>query len=304
MRDQRKTEIRVGITVIIGLLIFIWILSWAKNFSLTSNQNTILVKFSSVSGLEKGDYVAVNGVRKGFVDDFNIQGDNVIVKLSIDNDVVLKKDAKFSISMLDLMGGKKVNVNPGTSQESLNYSEIQKGIFYADIPEVMSMLGAVEGDIPSIVKDMKITLASLNNYLNDNNLNTDIKTSISNLSRASQKLNTLLDENMNGIKKLTQNTVELTENANEFLIKNKTSLNSSVEELKIVLTKTDSLLTKINKFSDEISNKENNAGKILYDEKVYNNLSQSLTQLNELTKILIEQLKGKGVNIDAHLNIF
>ena len=301
MKDQRKTEIRVGITVIVGLIIFIWILGWAKNFSLSSNQKNVLVEFNSVSGLEKGDNVAVNGVRKGFVEDFNLKGDKVIVKLSLDNDVKLQKDATFSISMLDLMGGKKVNINPGTSDQPMNYNEVQTGIFYADIPEVMSMLGTVEGDIPSIVKDIKITLSSLNNYLGDNKLNTDIKTSLSNLSKASQKLNILLDENREGINQLTRNTVRLTQNVNDFLDENKSSLKSSIEELHTVLTKTDSLLTSVNKFSGEIKNKQNNVGKILYDEKLYDNLSQSLTQLNELTKILLEQLKGKGVNVDAHI---
>ena len=301
MKDLRKTEIRVGITVIVGLLIFIWILSWAKNFSLSSNQKALLVKFNSVAGLEIGDNVAVNGVRKGFVEDFKIEGNKVIVRLSLDNDVKLQKDAKFSIAMLDLMGGKKVNINPGTSSKPLDYSEVQTGIFYADIPEVMSILGTVEGDITAIIRDIKTTLNSLNNYLNDNNLNTDIKTSLSNLSRASQKLNILLDENREGINKLTQNTVKLTQNVNDFLNENKSSLKSSVEELHTVLIQTDSLLTAVNNFSGEIKNKKNNIGKILYDDKLYDNLSQSLTQLNELTKILIEQLKGKGVNVNANI---
>ena len=301
MKDQRKTEIRVGITVIVGLLIFIWILGWAKNFSLSSNQKIVMVKFNSVSGLEIGDNVSVNGVRKGYVEDFKLKGDQVIVKLSLDNDVKLKKDASFSISMLDLMGGKKVNINPGVSAQPLDYNEVQTGIFYADIPEVMSMLGTVESDVPAIVKDIKITLSSLNNYLNDNDLNMNIKSSISNLSKASQKLNILLDENREGIKQLTQNTVKLTENVNNFLDENKSSLKSSIRELHTVLTKTDSLLTSVNKFSGEIENKKNNIGKILYDDKIYDNLSQSLTQLNELTKILIEQLKGKGVNVDANI---
>ena len=301
MKDQRKTEIRVGITVIVGLIIFIWILGWAKNFSLSSDQKSLLVKFNSVSGLEIGDNVSVNGVRKGFVEDFNLQGDKVIVKLSLDDDVKLQKDASFSISMLDLMGGKKVNINPGTSSQPLDYKEVQTGTFYADIPEVMSMLGTVEGDIPTIIKDIKITLNSLNNYLSDDNLSTDIKTSLSNLSKASQKLNIMLDENREGIKQLTRNTVKLTENANNFIDENKSSLKSSVEELHTVLEKTDSLLTYMNKFTGEIKSKQNNVGKILYDDKLYDDLSQSITQLNELTKILIKQLKGKGVNVDAHI---
>ena len=301
MKDQRKTEIRVGITVIVGLIIFIWILGWAKNFSLSSNQKTLLVKFNSVSGLEVGDNVSVNGVRKGFVENFKLEGDKVIVSLSLDNDVKLQKDATFSISMLDLMGGKKVNINPGISSQPIDYNEVQTGIFFADIPEVMSILGTVEGDIPEIIKDIKITLSSLNNYLTDNDLNTNIKSSLSNLSKASKKLNILLEENRKGINQLTQNTVKLTQNVNDFLDENKSSLKSSVEELHTVLTQTDSLLVSVNTFSREIKNKKNNIGKILYDDKLYDNLSQSLTQLNELTKILIEQLKGKGVNVDANI---
>ena len=112
MKDQRKTEIRVGITIVVGLLIFIWILGWAKNFSLNPSENYLNIKFNNASGLEIGDDVTVNGVRKGNVEDIKVEGQSVIVKISLDNDVNLKEDAKFGISMLDLMGGKKVEISP------------------------------------------------------------------------------------------------------------------------------------------------------------------------------------------------
>ena len=95
MKDQRKTELKVGIAVVVGLILFIWILTWAKSFSLSPTEKTILVSFKNVSGLEIGDEVSINGVKKGFVDDFKIQDDNVIVKLSLENDTPLKEDASF-----------------------------------------------------------------------------------------------------------------------------------------------------------------------------------------------------------------
>ena len=128
MKDQRKTEIRVGVTVVLGLLIFIWILGWAKNFSLTPSENYLFVKFNNASGLEIGDDVTVNGVRKGNVEDIKVDDQNVIVKISLDNDVQLKQDAKFGISMLDLMGGKKVEIEPGSSQDKLDPNKVQQGI--------------------------------------------------------------------------------------------------------------------------------------------------------------------------------
>ena len=85
---------------------------------------------------------------------------------------------------------------------------------------------------------------------------------------------------------------------------NKDDLAASLGNLKIVLQKTDTLLSKINSFTTETSEKKNNLGKIIYDREFYNDLNQSLKQLNELTKILIKQLKDEGVNVDAHISIF
>ena len=67
MKDQRKTEIKVGVTVILGLLIFLWIYGWAKNFTVNSHRKEISVEFASVSGLSEGDPVTINGVKKGYV---------------------------------------------------------------------------------------------------------------------------------------------------------------------------------------------------------------------------------------------
>src|SRR3990172_5030271 len=301
MKDQKKTEIRVGITVLLGVIILLWILGWAKNFSITPTENTVKVQFSNTAGLEIGDAVTVNGVRKGFVEDLTIKGENVVVTLKIANNVVLKEDAGFAVSMLDLMGGKKVEISPGSSGKLLDYSQVQAGTFYADIPYVMSMVGTFQEDISSTISDLKITLTSLNNYLSDKKLNDDIKSSMSNLSEVTKKLNILIDENRNNLRQLTANTAELTEEAKNFINENKESFNTSVKGLQSVLSNTDSLLTKLNKFTDELSNKQNNLGKIIYDEKIYDDLSQSLKQLNELTRIMIEQLKDDGVKVDADI---
>ena len=74
MRNPRAAEIKVGVTVLMGLLVFIWVLGWAKNFTFTSSDNLVKVRFIKVSGLEIGNNVTVNGVRKGHVKDFFIQG--------------------------------------------------------------------------------------------------------------------------------------------------------------------------------------------------------------------------------------
>lgn len=304
MKDHRKTEIRVGITVVIGILIFLWIIGWAKNFTLSSNTKDLLVKFNNVSGLEVGDYVTVNGVRKGFVEEMKVEQQNVLVRLNLDGDVDLRKDAAFSVSMLDLMGGKKVNINPGISTEAIDYNKVYYGSFYADIPEVMAMVGSVQEDIVASLKDMRITLRQVNTFLTDEKLNTNIKTSMQNLNDISQKMIVMMDENRANIKKLASNSVELTDEAKDFISKNKEGITQSVDQLQKLLIKTDTLLTRANDFAAEIKGKQNNMGKLLYDEEVYNNLTKSIKRLSELSDILLNQLKKEGVKVDAHISIF
>jgi phospholipid/cholesterol/gamma-HCH transport system substrate-binding protein len=301
MKDEKKTEVRVGITVLIGILLFIWILGWAKNFSLKSNEQEINVRFDNVAGLEIGDQVTVNGLRKGFVKEMVVKPNYIIVKLSVENDVKLKKDATFAISMLDLMGAKKVEVFPGESNEPLDINNLLDGKFYADIPSVMSLFGSVQDDLVAVLKDVKISLHSMNKYLTDDKLGSNVRASIANLNDLTQKLNVILTENRNDIKALTTNAVELTKKSNELISDNKENINDILANLKTVFQKSDTLLTELNSLTRQTMNKENNVGKLLYDENVIKDLKQTLKQVNDLTSLLIKQLKEDGINVNAHI---
>jgi len=67
MKDQRKTEIEVGVTVILGLLIFLWIYGWAKNLLLNSHRKEVSVELLLLPVLVKETRFTINGVKKGYV---------------------------------------------------------------------------------------------------------------------------------------------------------------------------------------------------------------------------------------------
>ncbi|MCX6150230.1 MAG: MlaD family protein [Ignavibacteriales bacterium] len=304
MKDQRKTEIKVGITVLLGLIALIYIFGWAKNYKVYANQKYIDVEFETASGLESGDPVMVNGVRSGFVDDILVKGNNVIVKVVVNPDVQLKEDAVFSISMLDLMGGKKIEVKPGLSSKTIDYTIIQKGKFEGDISTVMAMVGGVQNDLVKIIKDLQVTLSSVNNIISDKEFNSQIRSSISNLAQISSKLNVMIEENRTNLKTITNNTAELTKEATAFLNENKDQVKAAIDDVRIVIKSTNELVAKINNLTDETLNKKNNVGKLLYDDQLITDLKTSLEQVKELTKIILEQLKGKGLNVDANVDLF
>jgi len=304
MKDQRKTDIRVGLTVIVSLLLFIWIIGWAKNFSLNSNRTEVTVKFQNIAGLEVGDNVSVNGVRKGYVNEIVTKSDLVFVKMSLDPDIDLRMNAAFTVMMLDLMGGKKVEITPGNAEEKLDVKQIQAGSFSADVPSVMMMVGKLENELPQMFKQVNVTLASLNAYLADKNLQSDVKTTASNLVVISDQLKNVINENRNQIKLLTSNSVTLTSEAKDFFAKNKESLQTAIVDVSALVKKTDVFISKLDALVVETKEQKNTAGKLLYDDTLFKDLKEILADVKQLVKILNEQLKNEGLKVKADVDIF
>jgi len=301
MRNPRSTEIKVGITVLLGLIVFIWVLGWAKNFSLSSSDNLVQVKFSNVSGLEIGNNVTVNGVRKGHVKDFVIQGPDVIVTLSINNDIQLKKDAQFSLESTDLMGGRKIEVNPGSSNEDIDLSELQSGFYITDIAGVISLFSDIQDKITIIANESVKTLKGINSLLDDEKFINGLRTSVENLNRLTAKMDNVLRENQENIKEITENTKQITSDTKYFLQANGENIENSITNLNSVLKKSDSLITSLNYLAMETKAGGNNLGKILYDDSLYINLVQSIQLLKELSHVFLEQLQTDGLKVDANI---
>lgn len=304
MRNQRRTDIKVGAAVLLGFILIVAVYGWAKNVGLKSSNKSIKAIFETVSGLEEGDPVTVNGIRKGYVEKIYIEGNNAVLTAVIDGDVDLRADAQFSISMLDLMGGKKVEIRPGISPVKLDYNMLHRGKFNADVSSVMAMVGDVQSDLLAIVKDLRLTLTSVNSIIADSNFHQSIRASVNALASASGRLDKVLIRNEKNIDAAIYNSAELTGKLNEFMGENKESMEEIISEISIASKNANNLLEKINLLTDETLSGKNNAGKLLYDEELINEFKISLSQIKELTQILNEQLKGKGLNVKADVDLF
>lgn len=301
MKNQRKTEIKVGVTVLLAIIIFLWILGWAKNWSLSSNRKEISVEFNSAAGLEVDDPVTVSGVREGYVEDIKFNGNKVITLLNIPSDIIIKEDAKFSIMMLDLMGGKKVEVNPGESINELDYKKLQHGNFEGDIASAMAMLGSVQNDLVDVIREVKISMTALNKTITDEKFTSDLKSSVSNLAKMTDNLNRLIVTNKDELNKLLKSGNEVTKNLNSFMDANRDTLALTINSVHDVMKTSKELLTKLNDFMDKTNSNQNNFGKLLNDSGLMNDLKTTIQQAKDLTKILIEQLKSKGIEVNAHV---
>ncbi len=301
MNEQVRTEVKVGITIFAAVILFLIVIMWARNFSFSSDHENITVKFPNISGLHIKDNVTVNGVGKGFVSDIKVEGNGVLVTLTFTKPVDLRADAKFSIVMLDLMGGKKVEIMPGVSSEKLNVKKVHEGKFLGDISTTMAMMTNVEGDLVEIIHDTKSILKSLNNVLGKENFSDKLQKSFAEINSTMQAVKSAIEENRKNVSTLIANGSELSDSLNHFWVNNNHELLAAVKSSKVTMATADSLLRKISSLIDETKSRENNAGKLLYDKNLVKKLTTVLNRLNELTEIVNKQLKNEGLNVKTHI---
>jgi ABC-type transporter Mla subunit MlaD len=265
MRNERKAEIKVGITTIISLIIFIWIMGWSKNFIRTSSDVEINIVFDNVSGLELDDDVTIKGLRKGFVKDIILDRNIIIVKISVDQSADLREDAVFMLATVDLMGGKKIEIIPGIAREQLNRDILHRGEFLADFSTMMETIGSAKNDLLTIVDDIKTSLAAVNSLLTDDEVKSDIKSSLKNLNGLTSKLYVMLDDNSENISTIVENTAVISEDTKLFIDENKEDLNVSISKLKSLLNKSDSLVSQFNYITTQTRAGDNNLCKAKRD---------------------------------------
>ncbi|MBU1098167.1 MAG: MCE family protein [Bacteroidetes bacterium] len=301
MNKEKKTEVKVGLMVILGIVLFLWILGWSKNFSLSEKYQYLNVEFNSVAGLSEGDVVAINGVKKGYVDEIKLTRNTAVAKLRIEKDITLYEDASFSVMMLDLMGGKKVEIHPGNSEKIIDVNILHKGQFLGDIASAMAALSGVQTDIIVLIKEVKDAVTNLNNSFLSENFVTEIRKNLKDLNSLVNTANSVIKNNESGISNLINNSNKLVSKGNDLLDKNETDITSSISSLKELLNKSKLLVTNIHQFAEEVRAQKNNVGKIIYDEQFLKDIKETLLQTNQLIKILLEQIQKDGINVDANI---
>ncbi len=296
--ENKKTEIKVGLTVLVGLITFLWILGWTKNLSLFNDKKILKVKFGRVAGLETGDPVMINGVKKGFIKDVSLSGDSVLTVITLDKDAKLFSDATFSIMMLDLMGGKKVEIYSGRSNIPLDLSKTYNGKFLGDISTAVAALSSLQSDITTIVKQLRVALNSLNGLMRGDSIKTKLMDALSNVNATAKSANEFIASNKNLLSNLIVNSNSLVLAIDSLLKQNGKGINSLVNNGNKFVLSSKKLVDSLNSFTSEIKNKKNNLGKIIYDKKYLTQLRETIKKLNKLTEILIKQLNNGGLNVD------
>ncbi|PJA29702.1 MAG: hypothetical protein CO189_01605 [candidate division Zixibacteria bacterium CG_4_9_14_3_um_filter_46_8] len=280
--NSRNIELQVGIVIFLAIIILGYGVIWLKEYRFDIERYSYAVLFPEVGSLDIGDPVAVLGVDKGEVQHIKLQEGNVLVSFNLTKDVVLKKDAEFTVMNIGLMGERFVQVRPGHSDTLLDLSIPAKGYYDTGIPEVMGMMGRGIDEIRELIRILTGTIGTEQTKV-------DIAKIIENMLSLTNEARILLDSTKGGLVASIDNLQYSTSKLKSLVDSNEHKFSSTVVNLDSASTKFNVLADKLTEISENfktiserLNSDDNTLGKFLKDKEFYDKLNGTAANLDSL----------------------
>ena len=294
-------EIKVGFLAIIGVMMSVFSYNYLKGINLFDKNRKFTVKYEKVDGLSVSNPVTMNGFKIGKVQKINFNSKNtreLLVDITIDNDVVFPKTSFAELYETGLIGGKAIAIIPDYKNDSTIAldGDILRGVIKPGLTELVNqILPQVQLQLEAVMKNAEIVLQNINTLFDDETKK-ELKSSIEDFSN----LTNSLSETSNEISDLiTDNSDNLTNAVTDFKIasNNIKSITDSInsDDIITITSNLNTLVSDLNSITSSLKNSDGTAGMLINDESIYNNLENATNQLN----ILIEDIK---LNPDRYIN--
>ena len=280
--NNKSTELKVGMVVLAACLLLLLGFIWIKGISFQQSHYKYSVIFSNIGSLERGDPVSVSGVAKGKVEEIQLYRGDVLVAIDLAEDVVLKKDAKFTVMNIGLMGERFIAVETGHSDTLLDLSRPARGSYDIGIPEVMGRMG-------ELIDEIRRLTGHLEKVIGTESSQAALIQTIENLKSISEKIDTLLKRNK---EKFDQTMGDLSETSTELkklVTTNKDKLQQTVDNISSASGKLDNITTTLDTLSiflknitSKIENGQGSLGQLLNDTTLYDQIKKTSQNVDSL----------------------
>lgn len=282
MANSKNIEFRVGLIVLLGVALLAASLYWLQGLSLQREAQVYQVWFSDVGTLARGDRVTVSGVRRGKVNDLYLADSGVVVELLLSREVDLRRDARFMIRNLGVMGERYVAIKPGHDSIPLDSTIWHSGGYDAGIPELMGVLGQLAVELRDLVGSLHKTVATDSMLLRFNH-------TIANLERVSESMVRFTERNDQKIDSTAENMMQATRRLNGLLSRNAPLVDSTVsrsdrisQRLEVMVNRLDTVSLALHDFADAMQTEDGSLQLLLEDRRLYDDLRKTADDLDDL----------------------
>jgi phospholipid/cholesterol/gamma-HCH transport system substrate-binding protein len=278
-------EAWVGLFVIVGVTAGLTTLFTLTNASMFRGRYVLVTNVTDASGIRRGDPVQLRGVNIGRIQGFKIGAGGVSVRLEIEGEYGVPIGSKVALRQNTLLGGVVADVIPGTSTEFVRGGQALPG---EQAPGLFSGVADLKDQATSVLTQAKAALSPETIQ--------GIQGSTTELHQLLKELRSLTAEQQGELRELTRALRESAKSIQGL---------STKPELERAITRLDSLTARLDETSASFSRSsasletvagrmergEGTLGKLSKDEALYNNLNETVANLNRLAEDIRKQPK-------------
>ena len=310
---------KVGIVMLIALAVLGYFVLRIEDISLSRSRTTREVKatFEDVAGLDDESAVRIAGVRKGHVEDIEVQQDGrAVVTMIVDDDVPLHANATAKIANLGLLGEKYIELNPGTPNTPVLSSEgsiTLPGTQPATFDDVTDQVAAISEDVKAITESMRAVMGGPSGQqrleeivANVQGITADVRSLIeanrSNVDATLENTRALTAQLRNEIPRLAETLDRVANQIGGTVDENRPEVREVVQNLRGLSADLRVTADNLNDITGRVKSGEGSVGKLFYSDEAHDRLTGALSSVESGVKSLQETL-GRANRIQMDLGV-
>ncbi|WP_370479798.1 MlaD family protein [Tamlana flava] len=279
-------EVKTGVLVILGIILFIFGFNYLKGINLLESNNVYFTEFD-YNALTKSSPVTIKGNSVGKVQDINYDFNTgkTRVAFSVDEKLKFSKNSVVRLYETGLMGGNGLAIVAREDGELAKPGDVLKSEVEVGLVTSLSKnFSGLSTDLNSTLKSADSLIVSLNKVINDQS-EKGLKRTVEQLNETlksfeitSSSVNGLIAKNEENITTTLKSFKKTSEDLSTLATDLKNAdMGATIESLKKTLASLNGVLDKVEKGDGSI-------GKLLKDESLYNNLEGATKELEELLR--------------------
>ena len=294
---------KIGLYFIVTLGALLWGINYLSGLDIFNKVNKFYATYENVEGLQKTSPVFIKGMKVGTVSKIILErNEKFVVEIKIKSNYQIPDNSTAYIYSSDIMGSKAIKIKTGDSQSLLaDGDKITSGREVDMFTLLMDDLPSIKDSLKLTIGEVELTFKKINNLLSDENINrisegvASLEKTLGNFARFSQTLDRSKSTIVSALDNINLVTANLKDNGDDItgIIKNLAELSDTLKNIRISQT-----VDKLNALADKVISGTGTAGKLIYNDSLYNTLSGSLNSLDSLLTDIRKRPK-RYVNISV-----
>lgn len=294
---KASKELKIGIFVILVLVLSFFVINFLREKDLFNRDIEVSAKYPDVCGLTASAPVYFKGYKAGTVSsiEYDRESGEFLVTCTVDRGFGLSAGTRMVIYSVDLLGGKGVELVPGTSAEILDDGAVIPG---ETRPDLLASVGdeilPLAGKISSAVDSLNVTVSSINRILGKENRD-GLAAAIGHIDRTIaniESISSVIGGRSAEIDGLLANLHEVSASLASVMEKADTAM-ADIGNVAAALDESDirGLVTSFRELADSVRDPDGSVGKLLADGGVYDSLESLLADIDSLVRQIEENPK-------------